>query len=250
LQCPFPRLSPFPRRIQGRLNDISILCSTHAQRDENGRVKPQTQYVLDKVARYERLFGITFYSSVVKSHERIQLPEALDGLVSRGLITQEESSILAKLPPKARHHAVIQWIADVVVKASSTEGIFHQNANLHFSFIDKITQLRATYGSVPDKIDDRMQLAYAHFVQMLVDSFLIVTPFAALAEMGNFSPFATFVLTLFFQGLMDLSKMFLDPFNNEGQGEDGDYLVVNTLIQESNAGSERFKDVVTELPAF
>jgi hypothetical protein len=46
--------------------------------------------VLDKVARYERLFGITFYSSVVKSHERIQSPEALDGLVSRGLITSEE----------------------------------------------------------------------------------------------------------------------------------------------------------------
>ena len=159
-------------------------------------------------------------------------------------------SVLANLPPKARHHAVIQWIGDVVVKASTTEGIFHQSTNMHFSFIDKMTQLRATYGSVPDKIDDRMQLAYAHFVQMLVDSFLIVTPFAALAEMGNFSPFATFVLTLFFQGLMDLSKMFLDPFNNEGQGEDGDYLVVNTLIQESNAGSVRFQNVVKELPAF
>ncbi|GMH52726.1 hypothetical protein TrRE_jg8465, partial [Triparma retinervis] len=91
-----------------RLNDISILCSTHAQRDESGRVKPEAQYVLDKVARYERLFGITFYSSVVKSHERIQSPEALDGLVSRGLITSEERSVLANLPPKARHHAVIQ----------------------------------------------------------------------------------------------------------------------------------------------
>ena len=81
-----------------------------------------------------------------------------------------------------------------------------------------------------------------------MDSFLIVTPFAAIAEMGNFSPFATLVITLFFQGLLDLSKMFLDPFNNEGQGDGGDYLVVNTLIQEGNAGSERFKGLTVRLP--
>ena len=28
-------------------------------------------------------------------------------------------------------------------------------------------------------------MAYAHFVHVLVDSFLIVTPFAAFAEMGG-----------------------------------------------------------------
>ena len=122
-------------------------------------------------------------------------------------------------------------------------------ANLHYTFLDKMCQLRATYGSVPDKIDDRLNMAYAHFVQLLVDSFLFVTPFAALADMGNFSPFATFVLTMFFQGLLDLTKMFLDPFNNEGQGDGGDYLVVNTFIQEGNAGSERFKGLTKRFPS-
>ena len=53
---------------------------------------------------------------------------------------------------------------------------------------------------------------------------------------------------MFFQGLLDLSKMFLDPYNNEGQGDNGDYLVVNTLIQETNAGSERFKDLTKRFP--
>ncbi|GMH56297.1 hypothetical protein TrLO_g5449 [Triparma laevis f. longispina] len=241
-------MNSYGRRIQGRLNDISILCATHVKRDEDGKVLYKSQVVLDTIARYKRLFPILFYSSIVKSHKILQSNEALDGMQTRGMITEEEKILLKEMPGGGRHHAVIQWIGNVMVAACEDDEIFHQHSNLHYTFLDKMCQLRSTYGSVPDKIDDRLNMAYAHFVQLLVDSFLFVTPFAALADMGNFSPFATFVLTMFFQGLLDLSKMFLDPFNNEGQGDDGDYLVVNTYIQEGNAGSERFKRLTKRFP--
>ncbi len=232
----------YGRRIQGRLNDISILCSTHAKRDATGKILPGTQSILDDVARYERLFGIVFYSTIAKSHKILQTPEALLGMHARRLITTDELQVLQSISPGARHHAVIQWLCTAVLSGVEKDA-FREGANLVYFVCTAITQLRATYGSVPDRIDDRINLAYAHFVQLLVDSFLIITPFAAFAEMGAFSPFATLVLTLFFQGLLDLSKMFLDPYDDSG-----DPIGVNALIQESNAGSTRFSDAAYQVP--
>ena len=149
-----------------RLNDVSILVSTHAKRDENGLVLPKAQIVIDTIARYKRLFCITFYASVVKTHAPLTTDEALAGFERKGLITADERALLAAMPPRTRHHAVCQWLGNVVVQACEDDNVFYQRANLHFSFLDKMTQLRATYGSVPDKIDDRLNMAYAHFVQV------------------------------------------------------------------------------------
>ena len=43
------------------------------------------------------------------------------------------------------------------------------------------------------------QLAYAHAVQLLVDVFLLLTPFALYSEVGFWSIVATGVLTTFYQ---------------------------------------------------
>lgn len=43
------------------------------------------------------------------------------------------------------------------------------------------------------------QLAYAHAVQLLVDVFLLLTPFALYSEVGFWSIAATGVLTTFYQ---------------------------------------------------
>ena len=45
------------RRVQGRLNDISLLCATFADRDaESGSYTPEAEALLQTVARYVRLF--------------------------------------------------------------------------------------------------------------------------------------------------------------------------------------------------
>lgn len=46
---------------------------------------------------------------------------------------------------------------------------------------------------------DAWQLAYAHAVQLLVDVFLLLTPFALYSEVGFWSIAATGVLTTFYQ---------------------------------------------------
>lgn len=102
--------------------------------------------------------------------------------------------------------------------------------------------IRAQYGAIGDELQGRMTLAYAHIVQVLVDTILWMYPFMAFSS--NMSPAIGIVgcglLTIFYQGLFDLAKQFLDPYDNENYGKGHDPLCVDTLIAETNAGSIRW----------
>jgi hypothetical protein len=58
----------------------------------------------------------------------------------------------------------------------------------------------------------------------------------------------TGLLTIGYQGLFDLAKQFLDPYDNESFGEGEDPLVVDTLIAETNAGSVRWIHGLEKMP--
>lgn len=51
-----------------------------------------------------------------------------------------------------------------------------------------------------------------------------------------------------YQGLFDLAKQFLDPYDNENFGKGEDPLVVDTLIAETNAGSIRWMNGLSQMP--
>lgn len=53
------------------------------------------------------------------------------------------------------------------------------------------------------------QLAYAHAVQLLVDVFLLLTPFALFSEVGFWSIIATGVLTTFYQASPTLTSVYV-----------------------------------------
>lgn len=65
--------------------------------------------------------------------------------------------------------------------------------------------------------------------------------------MGAWSVISVGFLTLFFLGLLDLAKVFLDPLNNE-DGCESVHMDLSVLIRESNAGSVRWKKGVEYLP--
>ena len=93
------------------------------------------------------------------------------------------------------------------------------------------------------------QLAYAHFVQILVDIFLFSAPFSLYAEIGVWSILSVGILTLFYSGLLDLAKIFLDPLDNdEFAKHDSVNMDVGVLIREGNEGSIRWKSSASLLP--
>ncbi len=62
-----------------------------------------------------------------------------------------------------------------------------------------------------------MPLAYVQLVHIIVDSLVWLAPFSLYPSLGGLSIPLVGLLTLFFKGLLELSKSFLDPFGNEGK---------------------------------
>jgi len=116
--------------------------------------------------------------------------------------------------------------------------------------MEKCHVIRAQYGAIGDELQGRMPLAYAHIVQVLLDVVLWMYPFMALSTgmAWYISILGTGLLTMFYQGLFDLAKQFLDPYDNENYGKGDDPLVIDTLIAETNAGSVRWMNSFQQQP--
>lgn len=80
-----------------------------------------------------------------------------------------------------------------------------------------------------------MPLAYVQLVQILVDSLVWLSPISLYSGLGSLSIPLVGLLTLFFKGLLELSKSFLDPFGVEGYP--GQNIRVDVLVSELNFGS-------------
>ena len=63
---------------------------------------------------------------------------------------------------------------------------------------------------IPDELAARMPLAYVHFTHLLVDALLLLAPFALYAKLGAFAIILNGIIALFYRGLLELSKSFLE----------------------------------------
>ena len=248
------------RRVQGRLNDLGLLCATYAARDpETGMYTAEAEDMLVTVARYVRAFSMLFYSSVTIRFAALKTPSGLSALVAEGALTPDERDIL--LESAMGHNAIVEWlgmlfdtsVADgrlgvTVARQSTTSPIAVQMA-----LQNKIVELRQTYGAIPDELEGRMPLAYVQLVQILSDMLIFFTPFALLSSVGGLGAVCgTAIVTLFHSSIVNLAKAFLDPFNNEVElrgGDDGiGGISVATLLQETNVGSERWRKSASRVP--
>lgn len=98
----------------------------------------------------------------------------------------------------------------------------------------------ATFASLTDR--------YVHLVHLLVDSFLVSTPFVLYPRCGMMMVPAAGLLALFFRGLLELSKSFLDPFGNEGSDGQDNFIRTDTLLAECNSASTRWWRGAERLP--
>ena len=80
----------------------------------------------------------------------------------------------------------------------------------------------------------------------MTDVVLLLAPFALFPRLGALSIALSGILGLFYRGLLELSKSFLDPFGNEGSV--GQNLQIDTLLGEANAASLRWVNGAATLP--
>lgn len=131
------------------------------------------------------------------------------------------------------------------------DGVIPDDPATRSIVMGKICDMRGTLGGVGDSLDGKIPLAYAHFVQVMVDVFLIMAPFALYSELGIWSIVAVGILHIFYSGMNDLSKILLDPLDNCDTAFNKNSSVnmdVGVLIREGNAGSNRWTRGLQELP--
>ena len=95
------------RRVQGRLNDLGLLCAASAARDENGNFTPTSLRLLETISRYIRLFNVLLYASVSTRFAPLLTPAGLELLVESGELTGEEELLLNGYQPQHGDHLVV-----------------------------------------------------------------------------------------------------------------------------------------------
>lgn len=95
-----------------------------------------------------------------------------------------------------------------------------------------------------------MPLAYVHLTHCLVDILLLLAPLGLYPHLGVISIPMTGIISLFYRGLLELSKSFLDPFGNRRVSFSGltSDINIDCLIGESNAGSLIWPQAATKMP--
>ncbi len=172
-------------------------------------------------------------------------------MVSRGVMTQAQYDILIRIPSGCGpQHATLMWILSRI-QQGMRDGIIPSDPATRSTFIQQTCALRSAVGGIENVLAAKIPLAYAHFVQILVDIFLSLAPFALYADLGIWSVIAVGILNIFFSGMNDLAKILLDPLDNSDESFYKDSSVnmdVGVLIRRSNTGSNRFKNGLEELP--
>ena len=247
------------RRLQGRLHDIGMNLASHAARNppspdspnEPSTYTPASRQILELMSRYIRLFNLLTYASFTRSHRPILTPRGMRRLVERGLMTSQEREVLveANIPGTQRHSAILMWMIRLF-REGLDSGHILGHSGFEQQTMEKFHVIRAQFGGIGDELQGRMPLAYAHIVQVLVDVILWLYPIMSFSI--GMSPLlvilGTGILTISYQGLFDLAKQFLDPYDNENYGKGEDPLCVDTLIAETNAGSVRWLNGFNEMP--
>jgi hypothetical protein len=171
------------RGIQGRLNDISMLLATHATRrsSSNQCYTYEASQFLDCMAHKLRVFHLLFWATNTKRFRVLLTEKGMDRMVSQGYLPLAEKERLDQLdvPPTQKLWAVYESAIMASQEALHNKKIIKNGSDsLELVLLEQFLRLRSVCATIPDLVDGRMPLAYAHFVQILVDAFLVTAPIA------------------------------------------------------------------------
>lgn len=231
--------------IASRITDINLLLAGHASRTADGIYTPEAEAVLTNAARNSRLFYILYWADLVKSFHPVRSGAGIKRLCDLGFCTKDELELLLDMPRTMRHHAVLTWLVAQGIAGRDSGAIVEANNSFSHLWMERIYTLRSAYGRIANLLRVRMPLVYLHLVQILVDTLLVIAPFALFAKLGFTSCFLSVFLSTFYRGLVIVSKSFLDPFGNEDEKFEID---VASLVKSCNSASTRFLEAGKVLP--
>ena len=227
-----------------------VLACTAERNPRTGVYTSRAKALLDEVSVSCRLCHAFSWAGLVKRFNVLLTARGLSRMLSRGVMTRSQYDALIspdgnKCGPQ---HTTLMWVLSRIERGIR-DGVL--DAGTRTILTNKVCDMRGTVSAIGSSLDGNFPLAYAQFVQVLVDIVLFLAPFALYSELGIWSVFAVGVLNIFFSGMNDLAKILLDPLDNCDENFYKDSSVnmdVGVLIRESNASSNRWKNGLKELP--
>eukprot|EP00980_Cylindrotheca_fusiformis_P005939 scaffold1259_cov102-Cylindrotheca_fusiformis.AAC.3 len=238
------------RIVQGHLNDVNLLLACSAERDSNtGCYTSRAKECLEDVSRYTRLYHVFMWATFSSKLNVLLTDLGIRRMIGRGVISREQYKALRELKPEILpQHACIVWIINRSLQGMR-DGAIHDDVALRDKIYERSMELQGHFAGVASQLAGKIPLAYAHFVQILVDTFLLLAPLALYSELGIWSIPSVGILTLFYSGLLDLSKILLHPLGNDDDTyDDSVNMDLAVIIRESNAGSTRWMDAGNVVP--
>ena len=165
------------RQMQGRLMDMCLALTSHAQRDEaTGQYTPEAAAMLAETTRLARAAHVLHWMSQDAELRLLHDDMGLDALAQQGLLTSEEAELIkVSFPVKPRWQMPLAWLMTKVGSAKE-KGLLTGGDAFHLFFLEAAGKLRGNMGSMQDESTDRMPLAYIHLVEVLVDTLLVLAP--------------------------------------------------------------------------
>ncbi|KAH8069239.1 hypothetical protein JL721_6058 [Aureococcus anophagefferens] len=236
------------RRLQGRINDVCLLLAVGARRGDvaadgaSSGYADEAKRLVTLGSRFARLSHTFFWASTRTLSNGVADGGVADGdeVDDLGFANKEEDAIGPKLlSPEGLQglyaFILLEWVGQYAM-AGLEAGTLRGGPGFEAELFKQLTQVRAELFSISDFAAGRMPLAYVQLVQVLVDSLVLLAPLALYAQLGRLAIPLCGLLTLFFKGLLELSKSFLDPFGNEGFP--GQNIRVDVLVSELNFGAQ------------
>lgn len=240
------------RQIQGRFNDISLVLACAVERcNKSGDYTARGRSLLNEIAASIRLCHAFSWAGFVKRFNVLLTSRGLSRMLSRGIMTPSQYLTLVGIGRNScgPQHVTLMWILSQIFQGMR-DGIIPSDNATRSCLINKVCDLRSVFGGVGDSLDGRIPIAYAHFVQLIVDIFLALAPFALYCELGIWSIPAVGILNIFYSGMLDLAKILLDPMDNDSEfyKDSAVNMDIGVLIREGNDGSNRWKTGLEKLP--
>jgi len=182
-------------------------------------------------------------------------PEGFSYLLSKKLITKSEYASLIQVGENglAPHKATITWLTSRLVLAE-TRGEITPTSGVMLTFIEKVLNLRGGLGKVNDLYAGRMPIAYVHFVNLLVNVYVVTSPIALFPVYGYWSVILVGFITLVYGGIFKLSLSLLDPLDNDHKHETSSMQTagfdIAVLIREVHTGNVGDKGCAMSLPKY
>lgn len=226
-----------------RMSHTFFWASTPTHSDGFGDTHHTEGGILGDDELFHRNFDASQFGTMLLSDE------GLDMLVDYEQITrrEREALIATGLPPSQYPYVMLEW-AGIRCIDGMEKGELRGTQAMEDNILRLLNELRAEYFNIGDYNAGRMPMAYVQVMEVFVDTLTFLSPLALYTKMGTFNILSTGLLTLFFKGLLELSKSFLDPFGREGYRAHN--IRVDVLVSELNFGaSSRWIDAGDALPS-